>query len=81
MKSTTAEVAKTADPMREGAVGESTTRTMPAASVSGALAACIQPRSFGLTSSMVSRTCSPMRSVTPAVAVTSRSVRGLISQP
>ena len=61
MNSTSADEANTADPTRVDAVGESTTSTMPAASVSGATAACSQPRRCGLTSCSFSRTCPPTR--------------------
>ena len=67
-----AEAAKTADPMRVDVVGESATSTIPAARASGAVAACSQPRRWGLTSSMTSRTCSPRCSATSVRAEWSR---------
>src|SRR5680860_1730041 len=49
---TRADMAKTAEPRRVAGVGESVISTTPATRESGAIAACNQPRSFGLTSSL-----------------------------
>ncbi len=54
MKTRSAESANAADPIRVDAVGDMATRTMPAARASGAVPACSQPRSLGLTSAILS---------------------------
>ena len=62
VNSASADAAKIADPIRVIGVGESAISTIPAASASGAVAACSQPRRCGLTSWMTSRTVPARRS-------------------
>ncbi len=52
MNSNSAVNAKIADPTRVVSVGDSTISTIPAARASGVVAACSQPRRWGLTSSL-----------------------------
>src|SRR3954447_1721032 len=67
VNSKTADAAKTAEPVRVALVGDRTTSTAPAASASGAVAACSHPRSLGFASTRASWTC-PRMSATCSAA-------------